>query len=254
MKNRRLLEVLFTPADFEALNGRDLSESVCIVFDVLRATSSMITALSNGAAGIVPVAGISEAVELHRGDSALVLAGEREGLRITKEQTGAIGFHLGNSPREFVSEAVRGKKIVMTTTNGTRALRACAHARKVFVSCFLNLSRTAEAVRTEGAREILVICSGTFEQTAYEDLLAAGALCELIVSGFHGEEVSDSALIALKAYQAAKADLGQALSEARNGGRLLSRPDLAADVAFCARRDADPVLAVLLKNEVVALA
>jgi len=119
---------LFTPAEFEALSKRDLSKSTCVVFDVLRATSSMVTALANGAEAIIPVSEISEALEIKRKDPQVLLAGERDGLRIEANLTGSISFDLGNSPREFTKEKVTGKKIVITTTNGTRALRACAHA------------------------------------------------------------------------------------------------------------------------------
>src|SRR6266404_2400812 len=125
------IEVLFTPADFEALSRRDLGETLCVVFDVLRATSSMVTALGNGAAAIVPVAEIEEALEIRKRQPDVLLAGERNGLRIQAELTGALAFDLGNSPREFTPEIVKDKTIVMTTTNGTRALRACASARTV---------------------------------------------------------------------------------------------------------------------------
>jgi hypothetical protein len=95
------------------------------VFDVLRATSSMVTALSNGAKAIVPVAGIPEALNFRSQKAEVLLAGEREGVRLPIELTGGIAFDLGNSPREFKREIVAGKTIVMTTTNGTRALRVC---------------------------------------------------------------------------------------------------------------------------------
>ena len=125
MKNlNSTLEVLFTPADFIALADRDLSATTCVVFDVLRATSSMIMALANGAKAVIPVAEISEALAIREHDWDVLLAGERNGLRIRRGLTGSIDFDLGNSPREFTREKVLGRKIAMTTTNGTRALRA----------------------------------------------------------------------------------------------------------------------------------
>ena len=99
-----LIEVLFSPAEFEALIGRDLSQTVCVVFDVLRATSSMTTALGNGAAGIIPVATIDEALSWRKKDPGTLLAGERDGLRIRRDLTGSIDFDFGNSPREFLAE------------------------------------------------------------------------------------------------------------------------------------------------------
>src|SRR5712691_4483564 len=105
------LEVLFAPAEFAALAQRDLSGTVCVVFDVLRATSSIVMALANGATAIVPVAEISEALKIRERDPRVLLAGERDGLRIQGDQTGGVGFDLGNSPREFTREKVSGKTI-----------------------------------------------------------------------------------------------------------------------------------------------
>ena len=140
------LEVLFTPADFAALKQRDLSDTVCVVFDVLRATSTMATALANGAVAIIPVEEIPEALALRRQQLGLLLAGERDGVRIQAALTGARAFDLGNSPREFTAERVRGQTIAMTTTNGTRALRACAQARSVLIGSFLNLRATTQVI------------------------------------------------------------------------------------------------------------
>jgi 2-phosphosulfolactate phosphatase len=242
------LEVLFSPAEFAALKARDLTKSCCVVFDVLRASSSMITALASGAAAIVPVETIADALKIRESEPGVLLAGERHGVRIRSHLTGSIDFDLGNSPREFTAERVHGKTVVMTTTNGTLALRACAHAERVLVGSFLNLRRTADAVLARQPAEVLLICSGTFEEAAYEDALAAGAFCEWLWSAYGDAAVADSALMVRKLLAAAKEDLAGALSESRNGKRLLARPELAADVAFCAVRDRFPLLAELDKT------
>ena len=98
------LEVLFTPADFAALKSRPLNDTLCVVFDVFRATSSMVTALANGAEAIIPVGEIPEAVVIKRQTPAVLLAGERDGVRIRAALTGGPDFDLGNSPREFIKE------------------------------------------------------------------------------------------------------------------------------------------------------
>src|SRR5690242_13629107 len=105
------LEMLFTPAEFGALAQRDLRQTVCVVFDVLRATSSIITALANGAEAIVPVEEIPEALAVRAQRPDVLLAGERDGLRIPAALTGSIAFDLGNSPREFTRQVVQGKTI-----------------------------------------------------------------------------------------------------------------------------------------------
>src|SRR5580704_10388577 len=102
------IEVLFTPAEFRALNRRDLSRSTCVVFDVLRATSTIVTALANGAKAIIPVSEISEALALRAKDLDILLAGERDGLRIGGALTHGIEFDFGNSPREFTADRVAG--------------------------------------------------------------------------------------------------------------------------------------------------
>src|SRR4051794_38983657 len=101
--------VLFTPAGFATLPRRDPHETDCVVIDVLRATSSMTVALAHGATAIVPVAEISEALTLRRENGAVVLAGERDGVRIDATVSGDVAFDLGNSPREFTTELVEGK-------------------------------------------------------------------------------------------------------------------------------------------------
>jgi 2-phosphosulfolactate phosphatase len=232
----RSVEVLFSPVEFSELERLDLSATTCVVFDVLRATSSMTVALSHGARAIWPVASIPEALAVRGKESAVLLAGEREGVRITAELTGGLEFDLGNSPREFSEEIVTGKTIVMTTTNGTRALRAAAHAGRVLVASFLNLQATADRLVAEAPAKLLLVCAGTKEETAYEDVLCAGALGDLLWMP-REYDYSDSALIARKLFRLERDDLVAALSQSRNGRRLLSLPDLRDDVPYCAQRD-----------------
>ncbi len=233
----KTLEVLFTPADFNELKARDLSQALCVVFDVFRATSSMIAALANGAEAVIPVGEISEALAIRAKEPNILLAGERDGLRIRAVQTGGVDFDFGNSPREFTRGRVSGKTIVTTTTNGTRALRSCAHAKQVLVGAILNLRATAEAVRASRIEHLIIICSGTFEETALEDVLGAGALCDLLWNDFTDAKISDAALMAHQLFQLGKSDLLKAASESRNGRKLLSNPELRDDVPFCIRRD-----------------
>ena len=279
------IEVLFTPADVATLKQRDLSHATCVVFDVLRATSSMIVALANGAKKIIPVSEIAEAIDFvkksevrSQKSEVILLAGERDGLKIRAAQKwhghparevpadaearntragspchySEIDFDLGNSPREFTPERVSGKTIVATTTNGTRALRACAHAKLVLAGSFLNLRATAEFVRQANPESLLLVCSGTFEEVALEDVLGAGALCDLLRKDFDGE-VSDSALMARQIFQLAQNNLLEAVSQSRNARRLLSRPDLKDDVAFCLQRDVYDFVAVMRDGKITVV-
>lgn len=255
--DRRLktkIEVLFTPADFGALAKRDLANSMCVVFDILRATSTMLTALANGAAAVVPAEDIPEALELHKRNPGALLAGERNGVRIRANLTGSVDFDLGNSPREFTSDRVAGRTIVMTTTNGTRALRAASSAKRVIVGGLLNLSAIATDVQAHPHDELLVVCSGTLEQASIEDALAAGALCDLLWHQYLPREIADSAQIARELYLAHRGDLFAAMRLSRNGRRLLGMPELRDDVPFCLQRDTMQRVALLGTDGVVRFA
>ncbi len=160
------IDATLSPAELPALRQRDLRDTVCVVFDVLRATSVMVTALHNGAKAIVPVAEIEEALAVRQKQPDVLLGGERNGVKIRAAQTSGIDFDFGNSPREYTPEKVRSKTIVSTTTNGTRALLACAKAKSVLVGSFLNLSATARAVEQQRPSNLLLVCAGTRENTA----------------------------------------------------------------------------------------
>jgi 2-phosphosulfolactate phosphatase len=161
-------------------------------------------------------------------------------VKIRAAQSGGIDFDFGNSPREFGAGKVRGKTVVSTTTNGTRALRACAGAKVVLASSFLNLAATAKFLNQLTVDELLLVCSGTGEGMALEDVLAAGALAGLV-----GGDYADATEVAARTFLSAKADLPAVLATSQNARRLLEIPELRADVAFCAQRDIFKIVAVL---------
>jgi 2-phosphosulfolactate phosphatase len=232
----KTLEVLFTPAELAVLPQRDLGGTVCVVFDILRATSTIIAALANGAAAVIPVEDIPEAQVWRKKQPEILLAGERQGVKICG-RAGEPDFDLGNSPREFTAEIVRGKTIVTTTTNGTRALRACKGAKTILVGSFLNLGATARRLRKIAPKNLLLVCSGTGEQAALEDVLATGALGELLEEDFAGGRTADSAQMARELYRRMGGDLPGAMRFSANGRRLLGMPELRGDVPFCLQKD-----------------
>jgi 2-phosphosulfolactate phosphatase len=241
------IETILTPAELPALAQRDLRATVCVVFDVLRATSTFVTALHHGAKAIIPVSEIAEAVAFKnsefriRNSEFILLGGERNGVRISAN---GIDFDLGNSPREYTPEKVRGKTIVSTTTNGTRALRACVNAQIILAASFLNLGTTAKFLQQKNFENILLVCAGTRENAALEDTLAAGALYELLAREYTRPAFSDSAETALRAYTQAKSDLeATVIRDSENARRLLAIPELRDDVTFCLQRDTHPLIA-----------
>lgn len=235
------LDVILTPAELPALAKRDLRLAACVVFDILRATSTIVTALHNGAEAIIPVSEISEALDIKRARPNVLTGGERHGVKIRAD---GYEFDFGNSPRDYARARVEGKTIVSTTTNGTRALRSCAHARMVLASSFLNLSATAKFLESRRSEDIILICAGTGENTALEDVLAAGALCETITEKMPAD-LSDSAQIAAVAFAASRNNLAETIIKSENATRLLAIPELRDDVPFCLQRDRFDFVAVM---------
>ena len=131
----------------------------------------------------------------------------------------------------------------MTTTNGTRALKACLGAREILIGGFLNLRATDEQISAQNVEDLLLVCSGTYEEASYEDLLGAGALADALWDRFAQGHIADSAQIARNMYLSAQSDLLGAMLFARNGRRLLDIPDLRDDVAYCLQRDVFPIVA-----------
>jgi 2-phosphosulfolactate phosphatase len=234
------IDAILTPAELPALAKRDLRETACVVFDVLRATSTFVTALHNGAKAIIPTGEISEALAIRKKQPDVLLGGERDGVKIRAAQTGGTDFDLGNSPREFTSEKVRGRIIVSTTTNGTRALRAGAGAKTVLAGSFLNLGATAEFIRKLQPAEVLLVCEilGGLD-------LECGDMSPLSKAPTYRRtpKFSESAEIARHFYAQAKSDLAAAVRNATNARRLLAIPELRDDVAFCLQRDIFPLVA-----------
>ena len=235
------LDVLLSPVEFESLPECDLDATGCVVFDVLRATSTMTVALSNGASGILPCGTIDEALTVREADSELLLAGERDGLRITASVSGGVDFDLGNSPREMATEVVSGRQLAMTTTNGTRALKACTGARRVWIGSFLNLTALGQTIRAAAPERLLLVCAGTRNESALEDVLGAGALCDLLWDEF-AQEASEAARYACEQYRGSRDQLLEASSQASNGRQLLGIAELAPDLPFCFQRDTFPIV------------
>lgn len=237
------LDVLLSPSEFENLKDSDLSATLCVVFDVLRATSSMVAGLGSGIRAFLPAASIPESLRLHALHPHSLLAGERDGLRITSALTGDIDFDFGNSPFEFLSPTLKGTSIVMTTTNGTRAIQACAGAQEILIASFLNLQATHDYLMRINPGNLLLVCSGTGDQPAYEDVLCAGALVDLICTQWSECMTSDPAFMARRLFLIEEADLAAAFTHSLNGRRLSGNPQLHDDVAFCAQCDIFPLVA-----------
>jgi 2-phosphosulfolactate phosphatase len=232
------IDCALSPSEIDFLPARDLRGATAVVFDVLRATSSMITALAGGATEIFPVTSIEDALALKEKMPDAVLGGERHGDRIE-------GFDVGNSPLEY--RALAGRRIITTTTNGTVALRAVAHAERVLVASLLNFDATARAIATAQPRELLLVCAGTFREAALEDIFAAG----LLAARFPGAELTHAAETALGVPADYGGDALRCLRAADNG-RVLAAKGRHADVEWCAQTSLFDVAGVMRGGVVTA--
>jgi 2-phosphosulfolactate phosphatase len=230
------IDVYFTPL---GLVAGDLAGRGVVVIDALRATTSIIAAVANGAKAVIPAATSEEAVRLasHLEKDGVLLAGERKSLKIE-------GFALGNSPREMTRAAVAGKTVVLATTNGTPALVAAQGGEPVLVGAPANLRAVAERARAVLAKrgDLVILCAGRERQLALEDAYTAGRLVKAVKRGIRKLELNDAARAAL-ALTDQFASWTEALEQSE-AGRQLADLDFADDVRFAAQADRFDVVPV----------
>lgn len=188
-------------------NGKNV-----VVIDVLRATTVMVTALENGASCIYPFKEIDEAKEKWGVKKDGFLAGERKGLKIE-------GFKFGNSPLEFTKEAVQGKEIFMTTSNGTRAIENALSADNLYIACYLNISAVSEKL-LESRKDVVILCAGTDDEFSLDDSLCAG----MIIKKISEKEIlkMDDLGLALKKIADLTSDIKGVLAESKHYSYLKS--------------------------------
>lgn len=234
------LDVCFSP---ELLPLYDLRGKVAVVVDILRATSSMVTALAAGVTHIVPVAELVECRAF--APQGYLTAAERDGVQ-------ADGVDLGNSPFGYLdgNVAVRGRAVAITTTNGTRALHLSLAADTVLLGAFLNLEAVADFLRKQ-QKDVLVVCAGWKGQFNLEDTLYGGALAERLAPAFDSRH-SDAALAALHLWERAKPDLAGYLLQSAHVRRLNSL-EVNQDMEFCIRLDEYDLVPIWQDGRIVAL-
>ena len=235
------ITVYYSPNHLDELELRD---KLIVVIDVLRASTTITYAMRAGAREIIPVATVEQAMKIvgNLHSTSTVLCGERGGKRIE-------GFKLGNSPFEYTEEAVRGKALILTTTNGAVALTKAKYARECFVSSFVNLSATIEALaEIEGiaSEHLVIICSGHEEDFSLEDATCAGLLITRLNARINpgSAPLSDGARAALSIYQQYGSDIYRTLLESDHGRRLLEL-GFEQDIKAASQIDSVPLVPVL---------
>jgi 2-phosphosulfolactate phosphatase len=233
------VELSFTPhqADEVALRDRTV-----IAIDVLRASTTIITALHNGAREVIPVTTVESAVKLagQLAGDVVLLGGERGGRMIQ-------GFSLGNSPAEYSTERVKGKSIVFSSTNGSQVLVNGRYAREMVVCGFVNMRLVVDFLR-ERPRDFILACAGTNGAFSLEDAVCAGMVVhELVKDTSLGATLSDGALAAESLYRSYGKNVLKLLHSTQHG-RYLQDIGFEDDLKLCASVDSIPVLPQLEGN------
>ncbi|MFN8407012.1 MAG: 2-phosphosulfolactate phosphatase [Sphingobacteriaceae bacterium] len=231
------LEVCLTPA---LLHLHDIAESIVVVIDIFRATTSICFGIENGVKAIIPVGTISECASYR--NSGFLLAAERNGEIVE-------GFHFGNSPFAYTPQKVNGKTIVLTTTNGTRAIHEAKQAHTVAIGSFLNLDALCDWLKAEN-RNICLLCSGWKGKTNLEDTLFAGAVIEQLKEA--GYTLDDAGVLASDLYSLAKDDLRKYLQKSSHTERL-QKLNIEEDIIFCLGANTTSSIPILKDGKLVKL-
>lgn len=232
-----------------AAGQQDLSGRVVLVIDVLRASTSIATALGHGARAVVPFEGVDEAMTRFRtlDRQEVVLAGERRMAPVP-------GFDVGNSPREFTPERVAGKTVIMTTTNGTAAIVNTQGAAEVVIGAYVNYKSVLAMLRAaaRAGTSISIVCAGSAGRFTLEDAACAGRFVRGIARRGIRPELGDAARVAAVIDRRLGTDVEVLLRECDHG-RALVEAGYEEDLATCAALNTHAVVPVLKERQVVAL-
>ncbi|TMV51414.1 2-phosphosulfolactate phosphatase [Paenibacillus mesophilus] len=214
-------------ANINEARSDDFIQKTVIAIDVLRATSTIVTALAHGCSAIMPVETVNQAIQLQQeGD---LLGGERFCKKIA-------GFHYGNSPAEYTSPAVTGKRIILTTTNGTRAIQKAQRACRLLAGSLLNARACAKAAFAQ-KRDVVIVCAGTQDEFCLEDGLCAGLLIRYLQEMSEEKTEANDLGVAMKhAFEAVRDRVEETLLSCASGRRL-SKIGNRDDVRFCSQLD-----------------
>ncbi|HUI10572.1 MAG TPA: 2-phosphosulfolactate phosphatase [Bacteroidota bacterium] len=233
------IDLCFTPGQTDELALRDRT---VVAIDVLRASTTIVTALVNGAREIIPVATVESAVKISGnlfGD-VILLGGERNGKMIE-------GFNLGNSPSEYTADRVRGKAIIFSSTNGSQALVRARYAKELYVCGFVNVGTVAEALASPG-RDFTIVCAGNNGMLSIEDSVCAGMLVARVSAAADAPpELADGALAARTLYRTFGRGILK-MMRSSDHGRHLQEIGFGDDLKTCAGVDTLGVLPQLDGN------
>lgn len=209
----------------------NISADISIIIDVLRASSVIVTALANNTPYIIPALSVDEAFAHKTLFPSALLAGERNAIVID-------GFDLGNSPRIF--EQTKPKQaLILTTTNGTKALSRARNSKEIIIATFLNVNEVAKRIDTENYSDIHIACAGTNGKFSMDDYLMAGAIISRVDQSNY--EIDDAGLAACLLYETTKGDLHKVLCTTYHY-KVLQNKGFQADLNFCLRENIYPII------------
>lgn len=228
-RSKKWVGVCISPA---LIDQFELENALVVVIDVLRATTSMLVAFDNGVHTMIPVLTTDEGLEYKR--QGYLAAAERDGVQVE-------GFDFGNSPFSFMGPELRGKDIAITTTNGTKAIKAAValNAKEILIGAFPNLTALTNYL-IERNENIVLVCSGWKDKPNLEDTIFAGAMVFRLKPFFRLYE--DTTLIAETLYRAANRRKRYYMRSSSHFNRLYHKLQLQKDVKYCLRRDTHPVV------------
>ncbi len=234
------VQTCFSPALYPLFADQ---EAIVVVVDIFRATSAICTALDQGVECMIPVAGLDEA---HRyKQQGYLVAAERNA--IMQE-----GFDFGNSPFHYMDPAVKGKTIVISTTNGTQAIEAAKDASVIAIGSFLNISALAEWIKPQG-RDVIILCAGWKNKFNMEDSLFAGALAGLLLEDEAFTTLCDSTITAGYLFERAEKDLYGFLENSSHRSRLKNLK-LEEDIRYCLTFNTMDTIPVFHDGGIISLA
>jgi len=235
------IDIFVTPSEIVETGTK---ESVNVVIDVLRAGSSMISALYNGCREIIPVETVERALSLKSSlfDSNTLLCGERNCEMVN-------GFDLGNSPLEYLNEIVVGKSLIFTSTNFSKVITQSKNYSKTFVCSFQNMDKIADRI-VELDCGIVISCSGANGRFSLEDFICAGMLVEKVSKKSDGEfRISDSAKVAKASYNIYKDDIKKMVLDSDHG-KLLSSLGFNNDIDYCTQVNTHDIIPIFQDRKI----
>lgn len=219
-ENERRVEVCVSPLLFPVYFTKP--DCVVVVIDVFRATSAICSAFENGVNSIIPVLTVEEAQAYKA--KGYIAAAERNGEIVE-------GFDIGNSPFSYMRPEVKGKDVVLTTTNGTKALTQAVGAEKIIVGSFLNLKAVCDFLVDEN-KDVILLCAGWKDRFNMEDTLFAGAVAYHLKEHEAFTGFSDSSIAAMIMYERAQGNLNDFLKNTSHRNRL-AKLNLEKDISYC---------------------